>query len=318
MFRYVILVCTLAAASQSLWCQNQGNAVVMNAASFQTYMPSGGALATVFCPGAPSNLKAGLTTAPPEALPYQLAGFNVLVNSAPAPIAAVYVSPAGSSQYTQINFQVPTERNSTSGGNSSNGVLDITQSVNGSVAYACGVAGTFLGQDSGAVSGGFFADANGYAIARHASDYSQVTTQNPAHAGETIIAYGTDFFSVWPPPPIAIPVSSQPLFQYDANLRQFSGSWKGGGYFFLQQYPSPDGNGYSIPSTPPLVTSFLGLAPGMIGVEQINFVVPSNQVSGDWALFYNIGTCNLNGVCESPGFFASAAYSSPYVTLPVR
>ena len=56
----------------------------------------------------------------------------------------------------------------------------------------------------------------------------------------------------------------------------------------------------------------------MIGVEQINFVVPSNQAPGDWALFYNIGTCDASGACENPGFFASAASSSPYVKLPVR
>ena len=56
----------------------------------------------------------------------------------------------------------------------------------------------------------------------------------------------------------------------------------------------------------------------MIGVEQINFVVPSNQAPGNWALFYNVGTCDLNGVCESPGFFASPASSSPYVLLPVQ
>jgi hypothetical protein len=228
------------------------------------------------------------------------------------------VSSAGSGQYTQINFQVPTERNSTVGGNSSNGVLDVSQSVNGNVAYACGLSGTFLGQDSGAVSGGFFADANGNAIAQHASDYTQVTAQNPAHAGETIVAYATDFFSVWPPPPLGIPVPSQPLFQYDPNLAHVSGSFVGGGYFFLQQYPSLDGKGYSVASTPPLVTTFLGLAPGMIGVEQINFVVPSNQAPGNWALFYNVGTCDLNGVCESPGFFASPASSSPYVLLPVQ
>jgi uncharacterized protein (TIGR03437 family) len=313
MFRHAIFVFAVVAASQCAWCQS---AVVVNAASFKTYMPAGGALATVFCPGAPSDLRPGLTTAPPGALPYQLAGFTVLVDYAPAPLTAVYVSPAGSGQYTQINFQVPMERNSTTG--AGNGLLSISQSNNGSLAFGCSLGGALVGPDAGTLAGGFFADANGYAIAQHASDYSLVTTQNPAHAGETIIAYGTDFFSVWPPPPLGIPAPSQPLFQYDSNLLHITSSAVGGGYFFLQQYPSLDGKGYSDVSTPPLVTTFLGLAPGMIGVEQINFVVPAGQTPGNWALFYNVGSCDANGVCPNPGLFGLSAVSSPYVLLPVQ
>jgi hypothetical protein len=59
----------------------------------------------------------------------------------------------------------------------------------------------------------------------------------------------------------------------------------------------------------------MGLAPGMIGVEQINFVVPANQAPGDWALFVNIGSCpdGRGNKCHPQG-----ASSSPYVKLPVR
>jgi len=61
--------------------------------------------------------------------------------------------------------------------------------------------------------GGFLMDENGYAIAQHASDYSLVTIQNPAHAGETIIAYADGFFTVWPPPPIGFAVPLPPSFE---------------------------------------------------------------------------------------------------------
>jgi uncharacterized protein (TIGR03437 family) len=54
-------------------------------------------------------------------------------------------------------------------------------------------------------------------------------------------------------------------------------------------------------STPQLKTSFIGLAPGQVGLEQVNFVVPANQQPGDWPLF-----------------IASASGYSPYVLLPVR
>jgi uncharacterized protein (TIGR03437 family) len=59
--------------------------------------------------------------------------------------------------------------------------------------------------------------------------------------------------------------------------------------------------------------TFRGLAPNQIGVQQIDFIVPANQQPGDWALFFNVGSCpDRGGPCANQGS------SSAYVKLPVR
>jgi hypothetical protein len=197
--------------------------------------------------------------------------------------------------YAQINFQVPMERN---------------VSLPNSGAYAgfltaCGAEPLQpLPQQS---AGGFFADANGYVIAQHASDYSLVTPQNPAHPGESIVAYADDVFPVWPPPTIGIPTPDQPLFQQTDGLFV-------SGYLYLQPYPTAvnlggGGPGMPIimgypPSTQPLQTTFMGMAPGMVGVQQINFVAPTNEPAGTiLPLFFDTG-------CP-PGYIAQDCSGEP-------
>src|SRR5579872_3412572 len=77
---------------------------------------------------------------------------------------------------------------------------------------------------------------------------------------------------------------------------------------------SPLGGIGSCASSPALNVTFEGLAPGFVGVEQIQFVVPANQQPGDWALFFNIGT-DINGNCPTGHETPS---SGPYVKIPVR
>ncbi len=135
-----------------------------------------------------------------------------------------------------------------------------------------------------------FSDANGYAIAQHASDYSPVTVQNPAHPGETIVVYANDFFQVWPPTPIGAPVPQQPLYQL--NLQLITNSVTPFyAYCFLKITSCSVRSDQSFANSPALQVLFQGLAPGLVGVEQINFVVPANQASGNWALFFNSGSC---------------------------
>jgi uncharacterized protein (TIGR03437 family) len=284
---------------------------VVNAASFREGMPSGGALATIFCSGL--GEAPGMYTASPP-LPFKLAGVEVTVNGAPSPILAVYIPAPGQSAPAQINFQVPVERNSTF---DPLGTPDkVTVVVKSDAVLGSGTLPELGGDRPG--WGGFFADSNGYVIAQHASDNSLVTLQNPARAGETIIAYGDDFFTVWPPPPMAVPAPQQPLSTLNTNVPKFIG-WT---ELYLQDYPTTTqcaGMGFpcgSQATSAPLSIQFAGLAPGMIGVEQINFVVPAGQAPGDWALFFNAGSCApiAQNVCSSTG----GANSSPYAKLPVR
>ena len=76
----------------------------------------------------------------------------------------------------------------------------------------------------------------------------------------------------------------------------------------------PDLKGNTFPSTLPLQTTFEGLAPGMVGVEQINFVIPANQQPGTFSLFYNDG-CPTG--YAAPLGCARFPVTSPMVSLPV-
>jgi uncharacterized protein (TIGR03437 family) len=280
---------------------------VVNSASFQTGMPSGGALATIFISGVAGT--PGVYVAPAsEPLPSTLQGFEVVVNGAKAPILAVII-PADPAANTQINIQVPLERDASFGAQ-----------VGGTLSVA-GAELSPLPPDLG----GFFADASGYAVALHASDRSRVTLQNPAHAGEQIIAYANGFFPVWPPPPIAIPVPQQPNFSIPSDLarNQATSNFT---YLYLQKYP-PNvtcapvpacGQQYTYTNTPALQINAERLAPNTIGVEEVWFTVPSNQAAGDWAFFFNRGSCpdgSGQSSCAGPG---RVSFSSPYATLPVR
>jgi len=309
MVRLTILFSFLLAASLEVLAQPKIVSVV-NAASSQPGLPYGGALATVYVSGL-SGLKPGTYTAPlSQALPYSLGGVAVLVNGAFAPILSVII-PSEPSASIQVNFQVPLERNAVVGPGGASSLPGSGMSVSATISSA-----DMTGLPASPYWGGFFADANGYATAVHASDLTAVTAQNPAHPGESIIAYADSFFLTWPPAPIGIPAPTQVQFQV---LTSFTS------YLYLQAYPQP--TPCSVPprlnncinfvtNTPALQITFEGLAAGKVGIEEIDFLVPANQQPGNWALFFNLGSCpDGSGVPGTCG--ASGATSSPYVLLPV-
>ena len=250
-------------------------------------------------------------------LPTSLAGVKVQVNNAWAPILAVVVPAEGSSSPEQVNFQVPLERNSTAvSGGTDIGTLGV---------YEVGDGGAEITPIPNAgAGGGFFQDSNGYAIAFHSSDEAPVTTQNPAQPGETITAYADDLFLTWPPPPIGVPVGTQPPYQLGPAQGALSDQLSYCCYLYLQTYPTyfpsapPGTTGGYYANTPALHTVSFQLAPGLIGVEQITFVVPAGQQPGNWPLFFDNGSCPdgnpTPGACAYPGV---GAVASPYVLLPV-
>ena len=297
---------------------------VLNSASFQSRtrsdaqfatngvyrgVPSGGALATVFCTGTDTNPGTYLASTA-EALPFRLANVMISVNGAAAPLLSVYVPPDAA--YTQINFQMPTERNASSYLGTSEGYVE------NPVRFRIGLL-TFEAVGQRGI-GGFFADENGYAIAKHDIDGSPITLQNPARPGETIIVYGDDFFPVWPPPPIGRKVGQESSYERNPGTTESNFRFYGS-HLYLQEYPQyrektlPNASYGSFTTTPELKITFAGLAPGMIGVEQINFVVPANQAPGDWALFFNEGSCPDPSNCPAR---VREGISSAYVKLPVR
>ncbi len=285
---------------------------IVNAASFQSGLPAGGALATAFVTGL-TALKPGTYVAPAAGpLPFRLGGVTVVVDNDYAALLAVIV-PSDPAGYVQVNFQVPLSMNASllaqTFGATYAGSFLVSDGVNSAVP-----ANSFSTDGLGPW-GGFFADANGYAAAVHASDSSPVTMQNPAHAGESIIAYADGFFLTWPRPPIGIAAPAEVNFMPDYSLAASPGS------LYLQTYPTYFSNCAPAPGpctmsgsfadTPALSINSMSLAAGMIGVEAINFVVPANQAPGNWALFFNtIGPGTAFGAYEN-------GESSPYVMLPV-
>jgi len=308
-----IVLIALLGIPPCAWGQLQITSVV-NSASFEAGLPRGGALATLFCTlqfiGYPGPDPGVYLASPTSALPYQLGGLQVFVNNAPAPILSVVVPSQASAQPAQVNFQVPVERGSNWSSDSAlptanSGTLTVFECDASGKCFATGGPLSPLPQ---AGRGGFFSDGNGFAIAQHASDYSLVTTQNPAHAGETIIVYADDFFGVWPTPPMGIPVPPQFTYQYTQAV---TSELQLCCNLYLQTYTT----GYT--TTPAVKTLYLGLAPNMIGVEQINFVVPTNQQPGDWALFFNFGSCPATGGSGCGPIGGKPDNSSP-VLVPVR
>jgi uncharacterized protein (TIGR03437 family) len=310
MNRYFALLCFVAAVPQS-WCQPKIQAIV-NAATFQPGLPYGGGLATLFVSGltGPPGTYLAASSAP---LPFALAGVEVDVNYTRSPILAVVIPPTGQSTFAQINFQVPLERNASIRSHAPNGFQGYL-----TVIQQNGIQTVQTPLEDPPLFGGFFSDGQGYAIAQHASDYSTVTVQSPAHAGETIIAYANDLYPVWPSPPVGIPAPQAPLFQISIQtVVPGVGTYiPSPGNLYLQAYPGQavtPAQGIVPPNTPPLTILFQGLAPGLVGVEQVNFVVPANQQPGDWPLFFDTG-CAPGQISGCPG----GGNASPSVKLPVR
>lgn len=295
--RYLIAFAILSRFTSVTFAQPQITAVV-NSATFQPGLPSGGGLATVFCAGVVSVKPGTYLPSSVSPLPNQLAGFQVSINLAYAPILAVVVTTAGSANYAQINFQVPMERNASLRGSQAGGYAGYLST--------CGAPS--LNTLPPLPMGSFFTDNNGYAIAQHAADYSPVTPANPAHPGETLIGYADDAYEVWPPPPIGIAAPFQPLFQSTGGPEsQYPGSYFATGYLYLQGIPEPDIKGNTHPNTLPLKILFAGLAPGMIGVQQINFVVPANQPQGTTSCFSTTAVRQANSYPTAVRTFRSPA-----------
>ncbi len=279
---------------------------VVNAASFGPGLPSGGALATILIDNltGPQGTRVNPFSPPLPWTSYP----NVWVNNAPAPILFVYIPAPGQTGPAQINFQVPLERNGTY-----NYPLSSPAAPDNFAISIPKLGLTFTGpygNDPGTV--GIFADAGGYAIAFDTSDNSVINAQSPAHPGDTVTLYVDDLFRSWPPPPIATPVPQQPSFPQDTDFPVLVTV-----SLFLGNLPDPCCTGpysYYVGDTKLQIAS-PQLAPGLVGVEQVNFTVPADQPPGDYALFFYDDTCNPNYIFGCPG---APRPVKQYVKLPVR
>lgn len=218
-----------------------GNAVVVNAASYESGISPGG-LATIF--GDDLTTVSGIVLAGEDPLPAHLAGVDVFVSGTPAPIYGIAYAGGEDQISIQVPYEAPTGPNAAEIQVYDEGVL---------------VADFFT--DSFTEDPGIFTYDSNYAIAQ-ASDYSLIGPDNPAIPGEPLVLYVT-----------------------------------GLGPLEVNGDPNALVDGYGAPTAPPLALTvdpfqvvldneacnvfFSGLAPGFVGLYQINFYVPSDAAQGN-------------------------------------
>jgi uncharacterized protein (TIGR03437 family) len=154
----------------------------------------------------------------------------------------------------QINFQVPWE--------TAVGTASVAVTYNGGASNSVSVpvvaAGPGLFNSAGA------SIVQNYTIVQNQPNYSLNTPTNPAAGGSTIIAYLTGSGPVSPTVADGAPAPSNPLATSTSSWSATIGSATG-------------------------QVSFLGLAPGFVGLVQANIVVPLGLAPGTYPLTVSIG-----------------------------
>jgi uncharacterized protein (TIGR03437 family) len=255
---------------------------VTNSADFQPGLPQKGSLASIFVTGLQGA--PGAVTATQYPLSNTLNGISVWINFLPAPILAI----AFENGYQQINVQVPWE------GQRDPLYVEVFQNEIRAHTENTQANGFSV----------FFSDANGYGVVQHATDYSAVTTQNPAHPGEYLIAYGINLGPVSNTPSSGAQAPSSPLAMSIPPGTPDRG--------ICGQIDSINVGAARV------VPSYVGLAPGVVGVYQINFQLPTSVSAGDLTMsFARTLISYLFGPCMAVGN-STSTMTSRSVLLPIR
>ncbi|MEO8657176.1 MAG: hypothetical protein ABI693_01830 [Bryobacteraceae bacterium] len=227
-------------------------------------IPAGGNIATVYCTGL-TGIE-GVLEGSGVPLPTSLGGVSVMFDSVSAPLLAVAtVDGTNGASYQQVDFQVPYEA-----GAATPKIVQGNQSATIPVSPA--PWGTFAG------------------ILQHGSDYRPVTLNDPPRAGEWIITYGSNFGDVDNRPQTGYPASAA-LLSRVSTLFLGVDLW----HFRLRLD--------NVATEIPLEIGYLGLAPGKVGLYQLNFRMPDQLPSAPaWIHLQRIGYCNVfpgqNGNCN--------------------
>jgi len=198
-------------------------------------------------------------------LPIALAGVSVTVGGIPAPL--LYISPG------QINFQVPFRVEGSTVPVIVNNRSGASKPIMARVAFDA--PGIFTQSGGGCGHG---------AILNIAPD-GGVTVNSPQHSaspGDYISVYGTGFGLAYFAPPDGTAASWEPL------------SWLSSRPFMYLGLLGTNRQG--------AITNYSGLAPGLIGVDQFNVLLPQNAPEG----------------CAVPMWFGSVTANSQPVTVSIR
>jgi uncharacterized protein (TIGR03437 family) len=235
-----------------------GQSATVNAASFSTGVAPG-SIATIFGIGLTRGVT-GVVPAPSGPLPYSLRGTSVLVNGIPAPIFGI----ANVNGQEQINFQVPWEVQGTPIPRVPlSPIIITTQAAVSIVVVNNGAVSPALRASFYSIQPAIITGDGSHSVAVR-SDYSLVTSQNPARPGDVITLYGVGFGPVTPLVATGAPAGASPPSVLN---------------------PSPT---VSISARNTTVL-FAGLSPGSVGLYQFNIVVPDGLGIGDLPALINLG-----------------------------
>jgi uncharacterized protein (TIGR03437 family) len=281
----------LAFASAALAQVANINITITSAASFQVGVPAKGSIAAIFCTGL-THLT-GLSVASGAPLPYELEGVQVWVGGAPAPIFAV----GAFDSFQLVNVQIPLEAQWESSSQGQFATVRIV-SVEGTGETRANLSTT---------PGDFFQFADGTGIFRHAADYSLVTNDNPAYAGEFLVGYLTGLPGALPPVATGQSAPLAPLSPVSRGLGGQEGIEAGYDRYFVTF------NGTR--STP----TFLGLNPGNVGVYEVDVMVPATSSHGavDVSLLHE-WCITFFGSCGDGGGVSKGQMASRQVKIPMR
>lgn len=250
------LYCFLLVGASLAWPAQ--NVTVTSAASFQGGLPPKGSLGTLFCTGLQVQ---GVIYAPTYPLPRALGGISLTVGSASAPILAV----ADLGGYQQINFEVPQEASPNADGTWTVTAIQNATQVTVQVEMSQSPGNFF---EVGASLGAF----------QHANDFSLVTEEHPARAGEVLVAYLTGLPGTQPAIPTGEAAPFSPLAVVPQPNRVTSVD-----QFAILLNGMVIANSCSVANAPCQASNilFLGLTPGIAGVYQMNFVLPPSTGAGN-------------------------------------
>jgi uncharacterized protein (TIGR03437 family) len=181
--------------------------------------------------------------------------------NAPLPTSLAGVSVSVNGQSAPLLYVTPTQVNFQVPWETALGSATVTVNVNGGSSNS--IAVPVLG-----AAPGLFTTSSGHAVVQN-SDYTLNDPSNPAQAGSTIVAYLSGSGPVDTPIADGAATPLQPLVSATSSSSATIGS-------------------------SPAQIAFAGLAPGFVGLVQVNIVVPSDLQTGDYPLTITIGNETSN------------------------
>lgn len=237
---------------------------VSSGASFEPGVHAPWGIASIFVSGITVS---GIVQASSLPLPFELEGVRVTVAGIPAPLFAV----AELTQYQngqQINIQMPDYSGAVinSGGEL---WVEVVVEQNGQRAAKM----QRLRRDR---TGEFFFSPNYHGLFQHGSDYSPVTRENPARAGEVVIGYLTGLGGTTPDVQLGSPAPFDPPAVANRSGTTYA--------------PHPRYRWLSVADRH-VTPEFVGLTPGFVGLYQVNFTIPADLAPGDHIIRMESGEC---------------------------